>query len=521
MGEVSAQVATQTLDVGTDRQLFVGPWADDGRDDHLVEAMQHVTMTMNEAQATGERLMELDRPWERGQTDRLDVYHCVLRDGDLLRMYYGALPKYPELWGEPCCRIMCYAQSADGLHWEKPDLGLCEWEGSRSNNIILPNDEFPYLCSELAGPAAFCDPGAHSPDGKYKMFAKLTPVAGHEQAPDSLPKGQYPFRSPDGIHWRLMNRRKVNPSASDTHFSVFWDERIGRYVQYTRVKPADEAQTRYFQERFGVSDQVPTRMVGRAESDDFLNWGEETIVIAPDDDDRAGAPGPISRVDFYGGNVSPYTEAPSIYLALLNVHSHWNYVSSDHGPEGFPGTVDVQLATSRDGIQWNRAPGRRPFLRLRPEGTFWSKMVYPSSDIIRMGDELWIYFGGLDAPHVWNAESNGARGRAVLRLDGFISADAAYTGGQLTTRPLITSGATLQLNCATGAGGTVQVEVQDEAGRPLHGLSLADADEINGNHLRVAASWQGSTDVSAVGGRPFRLRFLMRDAKLYSFQFLA
>ena len=71
----------------------------------------------------------------------------------------------------------------------------------------------------------------------------------------------------------------------------------------------------------------------------------------------------------------------------------------------------------------------------------------------------------------------------------------------------------------------------DEAGNPIPGFVLRDADEINGNHVRVLARWraevvekmqrpEGDPDVGALAGRPVRLRFVMRDARLYSFQFL-
>ena len=159
-------------------------------------------------------------------------------------------------------------------------------------------------------------------------------------------------------------------------------------------------------------------------------------------------------------------------------------------------------------------------------------MIFPSGDIIPVGDELWFYFGGFSVPHGGSSGPELAGiGRAVLRRDGFISADAAYTGGELTTRPLVFAGSKLQLNLDTGAGGTVRVEIQDQAGNPIPGFALEDADEINGNYLQVPARWraevvgklrraEGDPDVSALAGRPVRLRFVMRDARLYSFQFV-
>ena len=100
------------------------------------------------------------------------------------------------------------------------------------------------------------------------------------------------------------------------------------------------------------------------------------------------------------------------------------------------------------------------------------------------------------------------------------SADAAYTGGELVSKPLVFSGQKLQPNVDTSAGGVCRVEILDQSSEKIPGFTLDDADEINGNYIRVWASWRGSTDVSALAGKPIKLRFAMRDTKLYSFQFL-
>ena len=134
---------------------------------------------------------------------------------------------------------------------------------------------------------------------------------------------------------------------------------------------------------------------------------------------------------------------------------------------------------------------------------------------------LEIYFDGWQKVHNDPTRTGQpVRGVAIARTDGFIVAEAAYTGGELTTKPLVFEGKRLQLNADTSAGGIVQVEIQDESGRPLEGFRAADADEINGNYLRVAASWRSRSDVSSLAGQPVRLRFVMRDARLYSFQFV-
>jgi hypothetical protein len=341
------------------------------------------------------------------------------------------------------------------------------------------------------------------------------------------------FSSADGIHWKLISRESITTGAGDAKYSVAWDARLRKYVQWTRIKPRDPEGVRYYREAFAIDwPDLNVRMIGRAVSDDLLHWGKGEIVMRPDELDKANSPAGLTRLDFYGPNVRQYGEGASAYIALPTCHSHWKFTYASEGKgRSFPQTVDVQLATSRDGIHWNRAPGRRPFIRHGLEGTFWSKQIYPSGDIIPVDDELWFYFGAAPTTHGASGRmTDGGIGRAVLRADGFISADADYTGGELITRPLVFTGRKLLLNAATGAGGSVQVEIQNPAGKPIPGFALEEADEINGNSLRFLARWraplkqkmrgpEGDPNVSPLAGRPIRLRFVMRDAKLYSFQF--
>lgn len=83
-------LAEQPLRIGSDKQLFLGPWTEDGRDAHLVASMKHLEMTMNPARVTGERLMVVDKPWEKGPVTMLDMNQCVIKDGDLFRMVQPA-----------------------------------------------------------------------------------------------------------------------------------------------------------------------------------------------------------------------------------------------------------------------------------------------------------------------------------------------------------------------------------------------------------------------------------------------
>ena len=88
----------------------------------------------------------------------------------------------------------------------------------------------------------------------------------------------------------------------------------------------------------------------------------------------------------------------------------------------------------------------------------------------------------------------------------------------MLTKPLRFTGKRLVLNCSTSAAGSIRVEVQDEAGKPLPGFSLPDCAEVYGDSLERAVSWKGG-DVSRLSGQAVRLRFELKDADVYAFRF--
>ena len=75
------------------------------------------------------------------------------------------------------------------------------------------------------------------------------------------------------------------------------------------------------------------------------------------------------------------------------------------------------------------------------------------------------------------------------------------------------------MNFATSAAGSVRVEIQDPQGKPIDGFRLKDCPEMFGDSLNRALRWRGRSAVGQLAGRPVRLRFAIKDADLYSFQF--
>jgi hypothetical protein len=117
----------------------------------------------------------------------------------------------------------------------------------------------------------------------------------------------------------------------------------------------------------------------------------------------------------------------------------------------------------------------------------------------------------------WTDNSSKLR-RYTLRIDGFVSIEAPFSGGEVLTKPLVFEGDELVLNFATSAAGSIRVEVQSPDGQPIEGFALDDCHEIFGDALARPVVWKDAS-ISTLAGRPVRLRFVMSDADLYSLQF--
>ena len=89
----------------------------------------------------------------------------------------------------------------------------------------------------------------------------------------------------------------------------------------------------------------------------------------------------------------------------------------------------------------------------------------------------------------------------------------------MLTRPLVFSGNRLVINYATSAAGSLRVEIQDIEGKPFPGFSLSECREIIGDEIERLVTWEGRQDLSRLSEKPIRLRFVMKDADLYSMRF--
>ncbi len=461
--------------VGWQKQLFL--------DDRVIDSTKHISRVLKEPQRwPGNPLIVGDMPWETWT-----VYlngRGVLYDDDerQFKMWYLS-PTFDGSAPSGLRYKVCYAFSDNGVQWTKPDLGLVDWEGSRSNNIL------PWGWHWMRRPNVIRDPRDPDPQHRFKMLYTDVigdwPRTGYREL-----AGITKATSPDGIHWRHnVDGRPWRPGGNGTNV-LGWDPAAGKYVVYIRMYPP------------GASPDESQISIFRSTSDDFLRWSKPELVLAPE---REG-------LDFKG------------FAALIYEHYYVAWLWVWKGRESH-----FELAASRDGLEWQRIfPGTVAF-PLGAPGTWDSAMVSLNTPIVRDG-LIWIYYGAWNHPYRreamervqqdWIEAGNRmqrAIGLATLRLDGFVSLSATGSPGRVTTKTFRLPGGSLFVNA--DVRGELRAEFLDSEGRVLAGYSAEDCVPIRTDGIRQMIRWDLSFQLDSLQGRAVRLRFHMREADLYAFWF--
>ncbi len=466
-GWMAAAVAENPIPLGNHRELFA--------DRFLLDRTEGAALRLHEPQRA-ETAIAFDKPWE----GRYCGYVTVFKDGDLYRMYYRGLPGDRADGSD--LEVTCYAESPDSIHWTKPNLGLFEVNGTTENNVIVAKMA-PFSHNFAPWPDA--RPGAPA-DERYKALAGTSE------------SGLAAFVSGDGVHWRKLQEEAVfKKGAFDSQNVAFWSEAEGCYVCYFRC--------------WTEGAFAGIRSVGRTTSPDFIHWTDPVQMGFGNT--------PIEHL--YTNQTAPYYRAPHLYVAIAARFMPGRRAVSPEeekslGIEGHYGgdCSDNVLMTSRGGNAYDRT-FMEAFLKPGIGFENWtSRTNYPARGIVPTGEkEMSVYI-----QHNYG-QPTGHVVRYALRPDGFASLNAPYQGGEALTKPFTFEGKTLNLNFATSAAGSIRVEVQDADGAVLEGFSAADCNEILGNMLERPVLWKGNADVGRLAGTPIRLRFIMKDADLYSLQF--
>ena len=478
------------VEIGSRLELFVDDW--------LVERLRGAERVLHHPTPQNVAL-RFDRPWE----GNVPGHFTVLQEPGLFRMYYrGANHIYGPEEREGHQRVVCVAESADGIEWNRPSLGLVEFAGSTDNNIILKGPGTDNFVPFQDG-----NPEA-APDARYKAVGR---------GRRGMERGLYAWKSADGLSWTLMaDRPVVTDGAFDSQNLAFWDAVRGEYREYHRdFRPGRDPR-----------GNKNGRDIKTAASRDFLDW--------PDPVWLSYSPGRTSEL--YTNQVNPYYRAPHLYLGFPTryvdrgwtestralPHPEYRRFRATNSEREGTAVTDGMLMSSRDGLNFDVWPEsfNRPGLRTSGNWLYGDNyqslgLIETRSAIEGAPDELSFFV--TEATNLADVEARSRR--YTIRIDGFVSVNAGLEGGELVTRPLVFDGDRLVLNFSSSAAGVIWVELQDANGQPVDGRRLEDCDEVWGDDLARTVSWRGDRDVGGLAGQPVRLRFRVRDADLYSLRF--
>jgi len=402
---ITPAFCAEPVDVGNRLELFI--------DDHLIG---HVTGDVRQQLLRPEPrevVFVADEPWE-GNTSG---YYTYFQDGDLYRMIYRGW-QHNEQKEAAHKEVTCYAESKDGIHWTKPNLGLFAWNGSKDNNIV------------------WLGPGTHNFTA-FRDANPATPAESRYKAFGGGRGGLLPFESPDCKHWKLIQEKPViTHGAFDSQNLAFWDTDRGEYRAYWRY--------------FGNG----VRSIRTATSEDFINWQNEADLTY-----TKGTP----TEHLYTNAIQKYFRAPHLFIGFPTRF------------EAESQQVEPVLMTSRDGETF-RPYAEAVVPRTAPKDRDHNRSNYMAWGMFQLPgqpNEISVY-----ATENYYEPTPGRVRRFVYRVDGFVALRAGADGGQVTSKPLRYQGQRLLLNYAVQTGGTLTVEALNESGKvvcrskPLNGNAV-------------------------------------------------
>lgn len=260
------------------------------------------------------------------------------------------------------------------------------------------------------------------------------------------------------------------------------------------------------------------RGVNRSESEDFRRFPPSEPVLESN---------PLDPPDWdiYCNGYSRWPGATDAHLMRLSVFRHT------------PDTVDVHLATSRDGVIWHRPLGRRPWIGIFPSHRELYVSLYACIGIIPTAPGEWsTYVGagraGHNEPRERKQRKLGKRKsgfiRAAMREDGFMSLSSEGRG-TFWTIPFELNSDAIRVNVRTLYSGFLRCQILSSSPgdtgsatrfiRTIEGYTLDDSQPVSGDHIDVPLTWNGSPDLSALRGKSVRLRFDLYKADLYAIRF--
>ena len=427
------------------------------------------------------------RPWE-GRT--------ILYDDEerLFKCWYAGTDLSLERWWGTG-----FAVSDDGVHWEKPRLGLYDYRGSRDNNICL-----------MAWGPVIKDLDEDDPARRYKMIVKGPPRE----------RGIRVGYSPDGIHWSEQTRIDLPE----------WEGTAPDIVALVKDDQDRDASRRFKLIWQGVApsnksgpELVRVKHLAYGPDVEHLKASPDNPILHPNDG-REQENHYLMLAPYAGQYVMPYEYG-------------W-YVPNGTGRFGMY-CADIRLAVSRDGEHFSRVQPHQTLIGRGPRGDWDSGSLVIADKLVEHNDRLYLYYCGNgedwtswpggNIPEASHFANTGAlrpsyMGLATLPIDRFTCLETIdrETPGFVVTQPLAIGArdARLVLNISDvqPLRSWVEVEVLPaDRDEPLTGFGRDDCQPLHRDGLREPVSWR-DRQLAELSQDTIRLRIhLCGAARLHAF----
>ena len=441
------------------------------------------------ARVQTEPVLGPERPWE-GRTVQIKGGLHYDAEEDLFKMWYWTWSCSIEEMHAGAPTFLCYATSSDGLRWERPELGLVEFRGSKDNNIVLATKADPW--------GVVADPLEEDPARRYKLGLYSqpggSPGPGDPQSRSRFMKsvadshGMFARCSADGIHWNPEEGLLV-PRAGDAGV-LACDPIAQGYISASR---------RYncLMDHFVLEWKKYRRVIALSTSADFVHWTPLKTVLKPDDLDPPDIQ-LYQMVPFVYGNQ---------YLGILWVW-HPTELSA------------MELASAREVEHWQRVGRREEFFSVGPPGSWdggWAACGLSAPAL--KGDTLYMGYSGKPQGHGTGGNFHSSIGMLTLRRDAFAAMRCGIGGGELMTEPILVSGPRLSVN-ALVLFGQLRLRVVDGMEVP-GGYSMEECNGlVRGDSTDFEITWgEERRDLAPFVGRKIRLHMQADNAaSLYAYR---
>ena len=474
-------------------------------DDGFIEEMKGVKRVFHSPQKCTENpVIPCDKPWENGAAF-VDTGLVMYDEKEkIFRAWYQG----GSCLGKDDHSTMCYAISKDGIHWEKPNLGIVKFEGSKENNILLYEDIM------MHDPSVILDPRDPDAQKRYKAIWWGGRKAKGSEKEDIL--GHCVAFSADGIRWQPHRDNPVWVGDAEVANLFGLEHKAGKFIASCSM------------------DGHGMRVVARTESNDFINWQSPQLLFKSGEEDPPGTElGGLSAVDYYGNYIGMLWAVRRYPVPTrkrwneivdwgVKNHTFHSSIALNTGKAG-KWTIHTQLVFSRDGNTWQRV-NRKAFMPLGAEGS-WDECLQLIARPLITSDEIMFYYTGQGREENLSNERPKpirdwpqATGLATIRLDGFVSLDAIEEG-VVVTKPFKWDGTNMAVN-ADASSGYIKAEVCTPQDKPISGYRQEESRSLTEDGLGQNLSWKNKIDMSELKDRQIKLRLLLQKSSLFSISWL-